>query len=156
MALEFWEFFRQVLILLITISLYFPLNVPLAALACKVRVGSQPVPLPMVSFWLRATLAAAGMAVLSLSLMGLDKFLTVTGLPRGLVHLVMCFFYVPLGAWWMFKVFAQDDMWEGLSTLLLYVFLPGFVLVVARLLTGLEPPHFIDLKEWIAPVPTSS
>ena len=56
MELEFWEFFRQVLILLIIISLAFPLNVPLAAVAYKVRLGARPIPLSWVSFALRSVL----------------------------------------------------------------------------------------------------
>jgi hypothetical protein len=150
---EFFEFFRQVLILLIIISLYWPLNVPFAALAYKVRLGSLPIPLETASYWLRSLLAAGGMAVLSLSLMGFDAALTAMDLPPGLVHLLMFFLYLPLGSWWMFKVFALEDFWEGLSTLLLYVFLPGFVLVMLKLLFGFEPPHYLDIRAWIVAVP---
>lgn len=150
---EFFEFFRQVLILTIIISLYFPLNVPLAALAYKVRNGSQPIALDTVSFWMRSLAAAGGMVVISLSLMGFDAALTSGGLPPGPVHLLMFVLYVPLSSWWMFTVFALEDIWEGLSTLLLYVFLPGFVLVVGKLIFGSWPPHYLDIHAWIVPVP---
>jgi hypothetical protein len=151
---EFWDFFRQVLILLIIISLYFPINVPLAALAYKVRIGAQPIPLSITAYVLRSTVAALGMGVLSLSLMGFDKVLTEAGLPPGLVHMTMCLCFVPLGAWWMFKAFALEDAWEGLSTLLLFVFLPGIVLVLVKLITGASPPYFIDVEDWITKVPS--
>jgi hypothetical protein len=150
---EFFEFFRQVLILLVIISLYWPLNVPLAALACKVRNGANPLPLSLVSFWLRSTFAALGMAVLALSLTGFDAAMVFIDMPPGFVHLVMFALYVPLGSWWMFTIFALEDFWEGLSTLLLFVFLPGFVLVVLKLLFGFEAPHFFDIRDWIKPVP---
>jgi hypothetical protein len=155
MQLEFFQFFRQVLILLIIISLYWPLNVPLAALAYKVRNGAKPIPLPAVSFWVRSAFAALGMALLSLSLMGFDQTLTSMGLPPGPVHLLMFFFFVPLAAWWMSRIFALEDLWEGLSTVLLFVFLPGFFLVVLYLLFGLKAPHFIDVRSWIAEIPQS-
>src|SRR4051794_34903711 len=103
--MEFFEFFRQVLILLIIISLYWPLNVPLAALAFKVRLGTSPIPLEPLALWLRSALAGLGMAVLSVSLMGFDKVLTHAGLPAGPVHLVMFLVFIPLGAWWMYKAF---------------------------------------------------
>ena len=152
---DFFEFFRQVLILLIIISLYWPLNVPFAALAYKVRIGSEPIPLETASYWMRSFAAASGMAVLSLSLMGFDAALTAIDLPPGLVHVLMFFLYLPLGSWWMFTIFALEDFWEGLSTLLLYVFLPGLVLVVLKLVLGFELPHYLDIRSWIVPVPPS-
>jgi hypothetical protein len=153
---EFFEFFRQVLILLIIISLYFPINVPLAALAYKVRNGAQPIPLGIVSFWVRSLAAAMGMVILSLSLLGVDAVLTTGGLPAGPVHLVMFMMYLPLGSWWMFTVFALEDAWEGLSTLLLYVFLPGFFLVLLKLVFDFEPPHYLKIREWIVQVPAGT
>ena len=39
--MEFFAFFRHLLIILIAFSLYWPLNVPLAALAYKVRLGTE-------------------------------------------------------------------------------------------------------------------
>jgi hypothetical protein len=152
---EFFEFFRQVLILVVIISLYWPFNVPLAALAYKVRNGAKPIPLATVPFWGRSLFAAVGMAVLSLSLMGFDKALTSAGIPVGMVHLLMCLFFLPLGSWWMFTVFALEDVWEGLSTLLLYVFLPGIVLVLLKLLFKFELPYFLDVRTWwIVEVPS--
>jgi hypothetical protein len=152
---EFWDFFRQVLILLIIISIYFPLNVPIAALAYKVRIGAHPIPFSQLAYWGRSIIAALGMAFLSISLMGFDKVLFEAGVPAGLVHMSMFICFVPLGAWWMSKAFALEDGWEGLSTLLLFVFLPGLVLVVVKLVTGLMPPYFIDVEDWIAKVPTT-
>ena len=153
---EFWDFFRQVLILLIIISLYFPINVLLAALAYKVRIGAKPVPLSITDFVLRSTVAALGMGVLSLSLMGFDKILTEAGLPPGLVHMTMCLCFVPLKRLgWMFKAFALEDAWEGLSTLLLFIFLPGLVLVLVKLMASATPrPYFIDVEDWITTVPS--
>jgi hypothetical protein len=149
MELEFFQFFRQVLILLIVISLYWPLNVPFAALAYKIRNGPGPIPIETMSLWWRATIAGLGMAVLSLSLMGFDGFLTTAGIPAGLVHALMFMCFIPLGAWWMFTAFALEDSWEGLSALLIFVFLPGLFLVLLKLIFGLDPPHFIDVRGWI-------
>jgi len=145
-----YEFFRQVLIVQIIISLYWPLNIPLAALAYKIRGGMALKPF---SFWLRSSVAALGMACLSVSLMGFDQTLTHIGLPPGPVHIAMFLMFVPLGAWWMFTVFKLRDKWEGLTTLLLFVFVPGLVLVLVKLVFGYEPPHFVDVKDWIDEIP---
>lgn len=151
--MEFFDFFRQLLILLITISLYFPVSIPIAALAVKVQHGNKPLPLSPLALWLRATLAALGMAVLSISLMGFDKFIADAGLPPGIVHLIAFLAYIPLGAGWMFKAFALEDPWAGLSTLLLYVCMPGLVLVLLKLVFNLELPHVFEIKDWIDPIP---
>jgi len=50
-------------------------------------------------------------------------------------------------------VFLLEDAWEGLSTLLLFVFMPGLVLVLIRLVFGAYPPHVVDIESWIHPVP---
>ena len=94
--MEFFEFFRLSLIILITVSLYWPLTVPLAAAAYKVRIGAQEIPLSIVTFWVRSTVAALGMAVLSVALIGSDQALTWLGLPAGPVHLAG----LPTGADW--------------------------------------------------------
>jgi hypothetical protein len=152
---EFFEFFRQVLIFLVTISLYWPLTIPLAALAYKVRHGATPIPLGTVAYWLRSTVAALGMVVIALSLTGFDATLTAADLPPGVVHLVIFALFVPLASWWMYTVFALEDFWEGLSTLLLFVFVPGIVLVLLHLAFDVKAPHFLDIYEWIKPLPPS-
>jgi hypothetical protein len=153
--MEFFEFFRQLLILLITVSLYWPLSIPLAALAYKLRLGGKPIPLSTTAYWVRSGFAALGMAVLCVSLMGSDQVCTLIGLPPGPVHVLMFMVYIPLGSLWMFKIFALEDGWEGLSTLLLYACVPGLFLVLLKLV-GLELPHFIDIKSWINPIPVST
>jgi hypothetical protein len=153
---DFFEFFRQVLILLVIISVYWPLTIPLAALAYKVRLGAHPVPLGFFSYWLRAAVASGGMAVIALSLTGFDALMTTVDVPAGLTHVVVFLAFIPLGAWWMFTAFALEDFWEGLSTLLLFVFLPGLVLVLLKLLFEVDMPHPLQIREWIAPVPTTT
>jgi hypothetical protein len=85
--------------------------------------------------------------------MGFDAALTYADLPAGPVHLLIFLVYIPLGAGWMFNIFALADGWEGLSTLLLFVFIPGLVLVVLKLLFDFELPTMIDMKSWFAEVP---
>ena len=94
-------------------------------------------------------------SAISVSLMGFDSALTYIEMPSGPVHLMIFLLFLPIGAGWMFTVFALADWWEGLSTLLFFVFIPGFVLVVLKVLFDFEAPHIINVKSWIAEVPST-
>jgi hypothetical protein len=125
------EVIRWVLILLVSVSIYWPLNIPLAALAYKVRLGPRPLPMETSAFWTRATFVALGLAVLAAALMFLDYGL-VTGMemPAAIVHLGLFLLYLPVAVWYVFWMFALDDLLEAFSLLLIYLCLPGFVLAL--------------------------
>src|SRR5207249_2606 len=70
------------------VTVIWPLNVPLLALAYKVRHGGGPLPLEPGSFWLRTTFAALGLFLMTWVLVGLNFLLVDTmALPDGPVHL---------------------------------------------------------------------
>jgi hypothetical protein len=131
-------FFSWVLVTIVGVTVLWPLNIPLAALAYKVRQGNQPVPLEPGPFWYRSTFAALGLAVLSLVFIGLASLLTRgAGLPRDAVYLVLLLAYLPLGTWYVFWMFALEDMFQGLSVFCLYILIPGLPLALIVWLTGL-------------------
>jgi hypothetical protein len=130
-AVEFFIFVRRLLVVMLTVSLLWPLNVPLAALAYKIRNGPGPIPLEPADFWIRSTFASLGLAVLALVTTALDYVLAERAeIPPGIVHLVMMMLFVPAAVWYVFWMFALDELLEGVSLLVIYLFLPGFVLVV--------------------------
>ena len=55
-------FFSWALVTIGAVTLIWPVNVPLAALAYKIRNGSGPNPLADEGFWWRSTFAALGLA----------------------------------------------------------------------------------------------
>ena len=87
--MELFAFFRWVLVITVTTTLFWPLTVPLAALAYKMRLGPAPVPMPTSAFWTRSAFAALGLAVMALALAGLDYLLAQGGFPPGVVHFAL-------------------------------------------------------------------
>jgi hypothetical protein len=130
--------FGWALALIVLVTLFWPLTIPLAALAYKVRLGSQPIPLETSSFWLRSTFASLGLAVLSGVALGLEVLLKGWfELPPVLVHLTLLALYVPVAVWFLFWMYALEDLLEALSLFGIYVLLPGLPLVIIGWLTGL-------------------
>jgi hypothetical protein len=118
---DFFNFFRWVLAAIVTATILWPINVPVAALAYKARHGPTPVPLETRDFWIRSTLAALGLALGSLVLVGLDRLLVAGEFPAGIVHLVLFIGYAALAVWFVFWVFALEDLLQGLGVFALYI-----------------------------------
>lgn len=138
--MEIFIFVRRVLVVFLAVTLYFPLNVPVAALAYKIRNGPKPIPLEPAPFWVRSTFVALGLALLSLAFLVLEYVLaTLADFPAGIVHLVLSMLYLPAAVWYVFWVFALDEIAEGLSLFLIYVLLPG-ALLSALYWLGFELP----------------
>jgi hypothetical protein len=128
-----------ILVILVAVTVIWPLNVPLLALACKVRQGTQPLGYEPREFWLRCTFGALGLAVLTLLLLGLTYGLIEEAELKpaaGVVHLVLLLIYVVAAIAYLFWMLALEDMLEALSVFLLYVFLPGVPLFLVGWLVG--------------------
>jgi hypothetical protein len=126
---ELFAFFRWVLVIIVTTTLFWPLTVPLAALAYKVRLGPQPVPMDTTAYWTRSAFAALGLAIMAVVLTGLDFLLIAGGgMPAGVVHFALLLLYAPLAVWFLTVMFALEDLLQGLSVFMIWVFLPGLVL----------------------------
>jgi len=147
-TVEFFDLFRWGLIVVVSITALFPLNVPLAALAYKVRLGPRPVPLEPAAFWGRAALAALALAGMSVVLVVLDLVLVAADIPAGVVHLGLLMLYIPPAVWVLFRVFALEDALEGLSLFLIYVLLPGLPLLLLYALFHLP---LLPAESWLAP-----
>jgi hypothetical protein len=68
--------------------------------------------------------------------------------------------YVPLAVWILTLFFARDDLAEGLSLFMIYLYMPIFVLFTLNSLLGWLSPNlrFWDLLlnlvyPWLKPVP---
>jgi hypothetical protein len=119
------------------VTLIWPLNIPLLALAYKVRLGYRPVPLNKTAFWWRSVFGSLGLAGMTLVLMGL-LYALVEGAdftPQQ-VQLVLLMAYLPAATWYLFWMYALEDMMEGLSVLLLYILLWGLPILLVGWLFG--------------------
>ena len=129
--MDFYSFFSWTLAVTAVVTLLWPLNIPLAALAYKVRLGNQPMPLEPRPFWIRSTFAALGLALASLVAIGLTFALARgAGFPIGPIHLVMVMLYLPVGVWYMFWMFEMEDLLGGLSVFFLYILLGAIPVLI--------------------------
>jgi hypothetical protein len=139
------------LVTISAVTVLWPLNTLMVALAYRIRRGSAVVAEPEdeggLSFWWRCTFAALGLAVLTGVLLGLMWFLIkVAGFPTGVIHLTLLLVLLPAGVWVIYWMMALDDLLEAVTVYLLYVLLPGVPLLLLGRLT-----HFWDTVRQSAP-----
>src|SRR5579884_3381831 len=68
---DLFTFVAWVAVLIAAVTVIWPLNVPLLALAVKVRRGAEPTGYEPSELWWRCALGSLGLAVLTLILLGL-------------------------------------------------------------------------------------
>jgi hypothetical protein len=132
-----FKFVSWCLVAITVVTLMWPLNVPLAALAYKVRLGYRPIPLERNALWLRATFAALGLCGMTLVLLGLNYALVAGAeLKPEQVQIVLLMLYLPAAVAYLFWIFAMEDMLDALGLFLLYILLPGLPLLLLGRLFG--------------------
>jgi hypothetical protein len=120
----------------------WPLNLPLLALAVKVRNGTAPLDYDggPREYWLRAALGSFGVAVLAWILLGLMYGLIVEMEFRpaaGVIHLALLLLLIPAAAGFLFWALALEDFLQGLAVFGIYVLIPGLPLALIGWLFGL-------------------
>jgi hypothetical protein len=136
---DLYGFFSWCLTVMIAVTLVWPLNVPLMALAYKIRQGGQKIDMESREFWWRSVAAALGLTGLSLVTMGLTWYLVgQTELRAGIVHLILFMVYLPAAVWFVYWIYA------------LYILVPALPLLLAGRLFGLWP-RLRDLAPWLLP-----
>jgi hypothetical protein len=105
----------------VALAFAWVLSVPLMALAYKAQYGYQPIPMEKREFWYRSFGAGLGLAALGTVLMGLG-YLLVHGaeLPAWFAYMVVAAFYIPLGVWYLFWMFALEDLAQALGLYFVY------------------------------------
>jgi hypothetical protein len=140
---------RWLLVLVVSAALYFPLTVPLAALAYKVQRGPKPIEMEPAPFWTRSTLVALGLALMAGAVMFVDHWLVSLDFPAGFVHLALLLLFLPAGAWYVFWMFEYDELSEGVSAFLVFIGLPA-VLFAFFLLFNFRLPVALP-ESWVIP-----
>jgi hypothetical protein len=132
------EIFQWNVVTLWCLVLAWPLSVPLMALAVKAQHGHKPVPMEPREFWLRALGGGLGLAAVGTLLFGLG-YVLVHGaeLPPWFAYLVIAAVYVPAGIWFVYWMFALEDLPDALGLYFTYILLSGVVLTVLVLLLRL-------------------
>ena len=151
--MDLFSFVAWLLVTVVIVTILWPLNIPMLALAIKVRRAQQPLGYEPAELWWRCTFGALGLAVLALIVCGLSygliEEMEMKGV-QGPVHLVLLLLFIAAGIPYLFWMLGLDDMVEAAGIFMLYVFLPGLPLFglgwllslggrLAPLLPGLAP-----------------
>ena len=152
--MEFYYFLRGTLAWTATVALLWPLNIPLAALAYKIRLGPNKNPLKPKEYWVRSGAVATVVAGITLAALLLDYVLAEEmDFPAGPIHLVVFMAYVPAAVWAIFVFFALEDLMQALSVFVIYIYLPVLVLYLLNEVIGFWQP-LVDLAGGMLKVPT--
>jgi hypothetical protein len=151
--MEMYSFLRGILAWTATIACLWPLNAPLLALAFKIQQGPKPIDMESNEFWARSFAGSLVLALTTAAFVFIDYLLAdAAELPAGPTHLVVFAAYVPLAVWIVTLFFAMDDLLHGFSLLIIYLFLPIFVLFVLNAMMGFWNPMLDYVFTWIKEV----
>jgi len=128
---DIFRFISWCLIAVYAVTLIFPVNVALVALAYKVKLGGRPIDMEPGEFWWRCSFAALGLAGLSLVLIAFDYGLIASvQMPAGPVQLTLFLLYLPAAIGFLFWILGMDDVMNAASVFVLYILLPGLPLLL--------------------------
>jgi hypothetical protein len=130
-----------------------PLTAPLALYAYKIWHGRRPIDDEMQDeLWRRAGWGTFWIGLTAWAFLLLDYVLaTWAELPAGLVHVVIFLSLVSMLAWVLMLYFAMEDFFQGLSLLLIYVYLPVLLLWLPnRLIFGKDNAYLNWFYGWLA------
>jgi hypothetical protein len=151
---DLFSFAAWMLLTTVLVTIVWPLNIPLLALAIKVRRGQQPIGYETpAELWWRCTFGSLGLAVLALIAVGLSYGLIVEldlQPARGPVHLVLLLLLFTGGVPYLFWMLGLEDVIEAAGIYFLYVFLPGLPLFFLGWLLSLGD-RVGPLVPWLAP-----
>ncbi len=143
---DIFEFSWAALAWMATIAVIFPINAPMAALAFRIWRETKESDIEGGELWIRAFLASFILAILVVAFVVIDYVLAdLAEFPPGIIHLVVFVSFLALGCWVMLYIFSLGDFFEGLSLVVIYLFLPVIVLWLLNALLGLISP---SLRFW--------
>ena len=139
--MELYNFMRGTLAWTATIACLWPVNAPLLAFAYKVQHGSKPIDMDDNEYWTRSFLTSLVLGLVTAGFIFLDYMLADWAeLPAGPIHLIVYVAYVPVAVWLLTIFFASDDLAQGFSIFVIYLYLPTFVLFVLNWIIGFWNP----------------
>lgn len=153
--MELYQFTRQALIWTAIIAALWPLNIPLAVLAHKVRLGGRESETDIDSdeVWPRAALGTLIAALMTLAVVALDWWIVASSdFPAGIVHLITFSVFVVLGTYIFRLYFALDDPFEALSLWTLYLGLPIVPMLILHGIFGVWGWPLRYVGTWLVPV----
>jgi hypothetical protein len=151
---DIFQFFWAALAWMTTVAILWPANVPLAALAFRIWRESGESEIEGSELWWRAAYASFVLAAIMAAFIGIDWLLADRAeISPGPIHITVFGSFVALAAWVMVYFFSLNDYFEGLSLVVIYLFLPLLVLFVLNAGLGFLNP---SLRLWDFPVNLAS
>ena len=109
--MDLYGFVSWSLVIVAAVTLIWPVNIPLVALAYRVHLGRQPSLMETRELWLRSTLGALGLCGLSLVMIGLIYVgVEIAQVTAGPVQLTLFVAYLAAAVGFLFWVLALEDM----------------------------------------------
>ena len=133
--MELYNFFRGTLAWSATIACLWPVNAPWLAFAFKIQHGSKPIDMENDEYWTRSFVTSLVLGLVTAAFVFVDYMLADwADLPAGVIHMIVYAGYLPFAVWILTLFFAMDDLLNGLSLFIIYLYLP---VLVVLLLNGL-------------------
>lgn len=150
--MELFIFFRGLFAWMAAFAVLWPLNIPMAAFAYKVRLGNKPLDIDSDELWTRATLASLVLGLATVGFVFLDWFIIDSlAFPAGPIHVAVVMGYIPAGMWIMTLFFGFSDLMDGLSVFTIYIMLPVVVLWILYQIIPWNPALTLAY-DWLLPV----
>jgi hypothetical protein len=150
--MELYNFLRDTLAWTATIACLWPLNAPWLALAFKIQNGAKPIDMENDEYWTRSVVTSLVIGLITAGFILIDWVLAGWAeLPAGPVHLIVYVGYVPLCVWVLTLFFAMDDLLNGLSLFIIYLYMPTLELLVLNWLLGFWTPLLNFFYDWLLP-----
>jgi len=131
-SIDLFGFVSWALVLILAVTLFWPINILFLALAYKVRQGSQPLTIEMKELWVRVTFASLALAILSAVTVGLlYTIIQSAGFPPGPAQFTVLIIYLAAGVGLLFWILALEDLLQAASVFLIYVLIPALPLLLA-------------------------
>jgi len=151
--MELYSFVWGTLAWTMLVASAWPLNVPLAWASYRIWHGNtKPIDEEMEEeLWRRSAYGSLAILAGAWALLLIDYVLaTWAELPAGLIHMVILLTLIALAAWLMMLFFALEDFFSGLSLLIIYFYLPVFILWLPNRLTGMLDGVLNWFYGWLA------
>jgi hypothetical protein len=161
---DIFQFFWGALAWTVTVAVLWPLNIPMAALSFRIWRETKESDIEGSELWIRAALASGAVMIICLVFVAVDYVLAdLAEFPPGIIHLVIFVGFLALACWVMAYIFSLEDFFQGLSLVIIYLFLPVIALFLLNSLLGLLSDRMrfwdplLDLaKAWLKQPESSS
>jgi len=149
--MEIYLFVYHMMAWSVTVAVLQPLMIPWAWLAYRLWHGAKPIDEDLVEqLWTRATLASLVLTVVAVVFLLLD-WATITWIDlkpnAGVIHIVYYLGFIALSAWLFMYVFSMEDYFDGLSMMVLYLYIPTAIFFALSLL--FDNPLQVYVLKWL-------